>query len=281
MEPAWAAAPLSSLVLVPAGGVTRIVVHRELGSERLRVAGAMAADAPPRTFTVTVADPTLFAARALTHALRAAGIEVRDDAGTAVHEAGVTVSEWRSPPLATLLMPVLRDSDNLYAEQLFRASARVAKGAGDGAAASQHAGTVLQALGVDVAGMVLADGSGLSRRDLVQPRQLAQLLVAMQRSAQRGPFVAALPIAGVSGTLKSRFRGTAAAGRVLAKTGTIARVACLSGYVPRPDGEPLVFSIMLNDFTCSDAEARAAIDAFVLQLVAFADADSVAGLVRT
>ena len=96
----------------------------------------------------------------------------------------------------------------------------------------------------------------------------------MDRAPQREAFSAALPIAAATGTLRGRFRDTPAAGRVRGKTGTIARVACLSGYVPRQDGAPLVFSIMLNDFTCTDAEARAAIDAFVLQLVAFADAPS-------
>ena len=274
VEGAAAALP-GQVELVPAGGVTRVVARRELGGERIHITGTIAADAKPLTLAVTVPDPTRFAARELAAKLRAAGLAIGEPAASAVPDAGVPIAEWRSPPLAELLVPLLRDSDNLYAEQFHRVAARVATGAGDGAAASKHAVAVLQTLGVDGAGLVLADGSGLSRRNLVQPRQLARLLVAMERSPQRAAYWAALPVAGATGTLRSRFVGTAAAGRVRAKTGTIDRVACLSGYVPRANAAPIVFSIMLNDFVCCSAEAREAIDAFVLQLVAFADAQPV------
>ena len=119
--------------------------------------------------------------------------------------------------------------------------------------------------------MLFRSGSGLSRRDLVRPRQLVALLAAMDRSEHRASFLDALPVAALSGTLRSRFLGTAAAGRVRAKTGTLSRVSCLSGYVPRAGARPVVFSIMVNDYLCSDAAARAAIDAFVLEVVAAAD----------
>lgn len=282
LQPPGAVPLVAGVDLVPSGGATNLVARRGLGSQVITVTGSIAADAGSRTLAVTVPEPTVFAARELTMALRAEGIEIREGAADASIAASVApVSEWTSQPLATLLMRLLGDSDNLYAEQVFRVAARQGSGARDSASAAQHAVGVLQQLGVECAGLVLADGSGLSRRDLVQPRQLASLLLAMERSAHRAAFVAALPIAGKTGTLRSRFRDTKAAGRVRAKTGTIARVACLSGYLPRSNGAPLVFSVMLNDFVCGDAAARAAIDAFVLRLVEFADAEPVLRSVRT
>ncbi|MCA8947908.1 MAG: D-alanyl-D-alanine carboxypeptidase, partial [Planctomycetes bacterium] len=102
--------------------------------------------------------------------------------------------------------------------------------------------------------------------------------------ADRAPFGEtfrrSLPLAGRSGTLRTRFRGGPAQDRVRAKTGYIARVVCLSGYVPRPprggdgdagvgdrsDAPALAFCVMLNDFTCPSAEAKAAVDRFVEEL---------------
>jgi len=77
-----------------------------------------------------------------------------------------------------------------------------------------------------------------------------------------------LPVAGQTGTLRSRFAEGPARGHVHAKTGYISRVVCLSGFVHRKNESepPLVFSVMLNDFTCEDALAKAAVDAFVQRL---------------
>jgi D-alanyl-D-alanine carboxypeptidase len=273
-------------------------VGRAIGREVIDVRGSLAAGARATTTVVAVPDPALFAARVFAAKLRDAGIEVAADAAVArwpdepfrelpsqppseppapgSSASARTVGPFRdraiavveSPPVHELLGPTLGASDNLYAEQLARVAARVATGDGSTASMQRHGLDVLRKLGIDTAGMVLADGSGLSRRNLVHPRQLAQLLVAMHRSPHREPFVAALPLAGRSGTLRNRFTGGPAHGRVRAKTGFISRVVCLSGYVPRPEPElaPLVFSVMLNDFTCDEAEAKAAVDAFVQRL---------------
>ena len=69
-------------------------------------------------------------------------------------------------------------------------------------------------------------------------------------------FYDALPIAGVDGTLRSRFKGTAAENNLRAKTGTIRYVNALSGYVTSKAGEKLVFSIMLNAYSGSDGRAQ-------------------------
>ena len=112
------------------------------------------------------------------------------------------------------------------------------------------------------------DGSGLSRHNLITPNAAAQLYAFMSRSRYAGVWRDALPIAGVDGTLKNRFVGTAAVNNARAKTGTIDQVSALSGYVTTAAGERLVFSIIVNDV----AEGRlrqAVIDEIVVALANF------------
>jgi D-alanyl-D-alanine carboxypeptidase/D-alanyl-D-alanine-endopeptidase (penicillin-binding protein 4) len=172
---------------------------------------------------VPVSDPAAFAAAGFTEILRAEGVEV---AGGDVEALGAErlVAAVLSPPLTQLLGTLLRDSDNLYAEQLWRTAARAATGDGSSAGAEAHGKAVLAGLGVDTTGMVLADGSGLSRIDLVRPAQLVDLLLVLRRAPLLPHFVAALPQGGAAGTLQQRFTDGPARGRVFAKTGTLTRV---------------------------------------------------------
>lgn len=270
LEPPVGPSPSVDVRIVGAGQPAKVVVRRPLGSERIEVQGELAVDAKPRTVRVAVHDPTRFAAAVLQHELQARGIAFDELPDVVAAGAPTCLVTLASAPLGELLQPLLCSSNNLYAEQVWRSASRIAAGTGDATTAAQHAGEVLASLDVPRSGMVLADGSGLSRRNLVQPRQLTAVLSAAWRAPWREPFFAALPLAGVSGTLRNRFRDGPAHGRVRAKTGTIARVVCLSGYVPRPNllAPPLVFSVMLNDFVCSDDEARAGLDAFVQTLAA-------------
>ena len=263
-----------SLRCGPSGSKTELQVRRQPGTAVVTITGTMAADAAEQPLVASIENPTRYAALALRAALVARGIEVRGPAVDADEVGGLPVSarrqlyEHRSRPLAEMLRRLLKDSQNLWAEQMWRTVARKAVAASDQAACEGAVATALAVLGVDSKGLVLADGSGLSRRNLVQPGQIAALLASLQRGVHRDVFVAALPIAGVDGTLQKRMTTGAARGHVLAKTGFIGRVACLSGYVARPDAAqpPLVFSLMLNNFTCSTDEAKAAIDAFVQEL---------------
>jgi D-alanyl-D-alanine carboxypeptidase/D-alanyl-D-alanine-endopeptidase (penicillin-binding protein 4) len=127
----------------------------------------------------------------------------------------------------------------------------------------------LEALGIDPAGLQLVDGSGLSTADLVAPDDLTALLVAVQEEPWFELWYNALPIAGepehlVGGTLANRMQGTAAAGNLHGKTGTLTTTSVLAGYVTTGNGERLAFSIVENGFIGSppkDVE-----DAFVLAL---------------
>ncbi|MEC7584194.1 MAG: D-alanyl-D-alanine carboxypeptidase/D-alanyl-D-alanine-endopeptidase [Planctomycetota bacterium] len=246
------------------GSKTALSFGRAPHGKEVQLRGAIAADAAEQRLRVAVTDPPQFAAQAMVAALREQGIEVAGQARTGRAPAGaVTVAEHVSAPLAEIVDPLLRDSVNVYAEQVWWRAARTA-GAVDSAAVERHGKQVLRELGVPTDGMLLADGSGLSRRNLVQPRQIAALLEAIWRGPLLASVWPALPVAGVDGTLRRRFPPSSPChGRLRAKTGFISYVVCLSGYLPRPEpAPPLVFVVMINNFTCPTKAAQDAIDAF-------------------
>lgn len=130
----------------------------------------------------------------------------------------------------------------------------------------QQLKATLTTLGVDPESYVIVDGSGLSRHNLVSPEAIAQTLQLMAQTPQARVYRDSLPIAGVSGSLKNRFRNTAAQGNIQAKTGGMTGVSALSGYLDVPGYQPLVFSIMVNQSDQSFATLRNAIDEIVLLL---------------
>ncbi len=114
--------------------------------------------------------------------------------------------------------------------------------------------------GADPRAVRLVDGSGLSRLNLVTAQSVVQVLRYAYGQPYRDVLIRALPVAGNDGTLRRRMQGTRAAGNMRAKTGTLNAVSGLSGYVTAPNGEPLVFSILMNNFLTGPQQARAAQD---------------------
>jgi D-alanyl-D-alanine carboxypeptidase/D-alanyl-D-alanine-endopeptidase (penicillin-binding protein 4) len=148
------------------------------------------------------------------------------------------------------------NSNNYYADILLRYLG-----------GSQSVRQALTSLGVEPNGYRIADGSGLSRSNLVTPRAIVSILRAMYSAKGKDIFLASLPVAGTSGTLKHRLRQTTAQGHVYAKTGTLKGVRALSGYIENAQYGTLVFSIISNRGTGgSDALLVQAIDEIVLRL---------------
>lgn len=184
----------------------------------------------------------------------------------------------QSPPLSVIAAQTLKPSQNLYTELILRTLGKAmapATAASGTARTSESAGlevvkAFLKEAGVESAALVLSDGSGLSRNDMITAEATVQLLTYMSRHAQANAFREALPIAGVDGTLRNRMKGTVAENNVRAKTGSLSSAASLSGYLTTAAGERLVFSIMVNNFP-EDAEPRATcIDPIAVLLASFA-----------
>jgi hypothetical protein len=174
-----------------------------------------------------------------------------------------------SPPLTTILPKMMKSSQNLYAHLLLLQVGARARAPETLNQTTEDVGlTELQSFlataGVRHGEVLLEEGSGLSRGALVTPNATVALLRYMHRHRAAETFRNALPIAGVDGTLRNRMKGTAAAGNVNAKTGTLRYVNSLSGYVKTKAGENLVVSLMLNNY--AGEGARAALDAIVVML---------------
>ncbi|HHW4669029.1 MAG TPA: D-alanyl-D-alanine carboxypeptidase/D-alanyl-D-alanine endopeptidase [Xylella fastidiosa subsp. multiplex] len=127
---------------------------------------------------------------------------------------------------------------------------------GSGSAGTQATLGVLAMDGINSESLVQVDGSGLSRYNLITSRMLTDILLAARKKPWFAAFYASLPVAGqpdrlIGGTLRNRMRGTAAEGKVIAKTGSFTEVSSLSGYVTAADEYPFVFSILLNNLIIS------------------------------
>ncbi len=150
---------------------------------------------------------------------------------------------------------------------LLRTVALKGKGRGDLSGAMEILEQQLQDWGIDVHDVRLVDGSGLSRLNMVTPRSIVKLLQVARTRPWFDAFKNSLPIAGKDGTLRTRFQGTAAEGRVFAKTGFIGSVVALSGYIQRRDGTELVFSVLVNHYDAAARQVQSAVDRFVTSLV--------------
>src|ERR1700733_11786745 len=172
-----------------------------------------------------------------------------------------------SPPLLESIGVTNKVSQNLHAELFLRTVAREKTGIGSTDAGLWVEQNFLKALGIEEGEVVLSDGSGLSRDDLVTPRAVIQLLRYISQQPWGADYIATFPIAGVDGTLENRMKDTAAAGRVLAKTGSLEHVRAMSGYATTVHGEHLVFTIFGNNNSQRGHDATTAMDAIAVAMV--------------
>ncbi|HEX6105959.1 MAG TPA: D-alanyl-D-alanine carboxypeptidase, partial [Gemmatimonadales bacterium] len=125
---------------------------------------------------------------------------------------------------------------------------------------------LIDSVRIDSTEFSLQDGSGLSSANMVTPNAFTRLLRFIRGHPGWATFSSALPRAGSAGSLRTRFVGTRLAGRVRAKTGSITGVNTLSGYIERPDGKVLTFSVQANHHALPTRQILAAIDSLVVEM---------------
>ena len=248
-DPVTAGLPIESEVRVVKGRGGRISAWRRPDGS-IKVRGTIGAAARERRWSLVVEDPALFAAGALLAALEAEGIDVAGKvrAGRASPVAP-RIAMLPSPPLKEIVAAMNGESINLFAELLFRNSARGPARASVGNAVA--AGNALERflsgkVGVDSGVVRASDGSGLSILDRVTARSLVKLLGYGHLASWSAEYHASLPVAGESETLRHRMRFTPAQGNLHAKTGTTNDVVSLAGYVTAKNGELLAFAMIYN-----------------------------------
>jgi D-alanyl-D-alanine carboxypeptidase/D-alanyl-D-alanine-endopeptidase (penicillin-binding protein 4) len=208
--------------------------------------------------------PAPLAAKDFAERLEKAGISVEGDptAGRALAGAA-TVASVRSATVAQITEHMLASSDNEAAEVLLRQAAIGAGRPGTFADGIATVRSTLESRGIDTAGLILNDGSGLSRKNRISPVTLAQAIAKAGADDRTASLVEGLPTAHFSGTLSRRFNHSPDGdGVVRAKTGTLSGVHSLAGYVQDRNGVPIAFAVMADAAKdISDVAAEAALDA--------------------
>lgn len=241
------------------------------GSKTLKVVGSLAQNAGGDRTRLAIPNPPQYFLDSLQFALRQRGIEVKQAQiqANADYNPQSLLANFESPPLSDLIAQTNQESINLYAEALLNL---LGKDTAFRADSDRFAPlkSQLQSLGIEGDRYQLADGSGLSRQNLVSPSVFVQLLQAMAQTPYGRAFRASLAIAGERGTLNA-YRDTPLAGKVRAKTGTLTGVYALSGYIDLENGATLAFSIILNNSTQSPSQSRQTIQDILFVLHRFRD----------
>src|SRR6059036_1118845 len=246
---------------------------RRPGTLDIWAEGTAALGRAPWIESFALPDPNLYAARALAASLQKKGVSIEGGAASTtdstVYRAvrlSTPLAEYLGRPLPDIIFPILNTSQNWFAEMLLKILGRELKGEGSWKAGLDvERGFLTDSVGIDSTAFALEDGSGLAAGNLITPRAFVRLLAYMRGHPKAGPFLAALPRSTQPGSLRNRFVGTPLEGRVTAKTGSIARVNTLSGYIERADGRRFTFSIQANAHTVPGRLMLAQIDSLVVE----------------
>ncbi len=196
-------------------------------------------------------NPGLLLARHFTARLKEAGISVKSDASyladynplmPARNELYIHYSE----PLSEIIKETNVNSNNLYAESLFRLLGTRYTLPGTIHNSQDLLKDYWRRRGVNIQNAIIKDGCGLAPQDAVSAKTFVQLLTIMSQSKNSGEWLASLPVSGQTGTLKSLCPSTFLEGRIHAKSGTIAGTKNFAGYIDMPNGDTWVFAILIN-----------------------------------
>lgn len=266
-------------------GAESKIGYDRLPFERVvRVTGTIGKDAKPDVSRMGIDDPAHFAAWRLKAMLEARGVKVKGavrvrhrpampvDNPTSPDQIAVRSDESPAPlakltpaPLAEDMKTINKISQNLHAELTLR-RVGLRKGTGSIGFGVAEVETMLKQAGVARTAWDLSDGSGMSSYNRVAPRGVVQMLRWIAAQPWGAQWRETLPIGGVDGTLRNRFKGTPLEGKVFAKTGTLNASNAVAGYMIAASGKTLIFAFYANDIP-ADASSTRIMDA-ALNLVA-------------
>ena len=289
VEPAAAAATFARrITTVDAGAKTEMGVVQQPGPEFLLLQGMIPLAHAAIQLDLAMTDPAETAGASLKQMFESRGVRVT---GTVrVHHASppeiypdspvvlgplpapgdpdtTVLAEHLSLPLLESVRLTNKISQNLHAELFLRAVGREKKGFGVTDAGLWVEQDFLKSAGIIDGDVVLSDGSGLARDDLVTPRATVQMLRFDDRQPWGADYASTFPIASVDGTLETRMQGTAAAGRIAAKTGSLEHVHAMSGFATDAGGERLVFSIFGNNNPQRGHDSTVAFDSIAIAMI--------------
>jgi D-alanyl-D-alanine carboxypeptidase/D-alanyl-D-alanine-endopeptidase (penicillin-binding protein 4) len=265
-----------------------IAIHRGLNENTITVTGSIPLEDRGYTGGVGISHPALLFVYLLRNSLAQKGVTITGKSrvtgevpipsvSSVPSVAQEEIVNLQSPQFSLIAAQTLKPSQYLYTELILRTLGKLTPPPATFTISnptSEQLGleavrSFLKTAGLRPEALVLDDGSGLSRGDMITAEATVQLLTFMSKHRFANVFRDALPIAGVDGTLRNRLRGTPAENNLRAKTGSLSSAASLAGYVTTAAGERLAFSIMVNNYP-REVDVRAAcIDPIAVLLASF------------
>ncbi len=284
------------------GARREISIHRGLNENTITITGSIPLEDRGYTAGIGISHPALLFVYLLRNSLAQKGVVVRGKSRTtgevalptlttpiptSVNSSVLSVQSvaqteiaiLQSPPFSMIAAQTLKPSQNLYTELILRTLGKLAPPPAPATTSifnqtSEQLGleavrSFLKTVGIRPEALVLDDGSGLSRGDMITAEATVQLLTFMSKHRYANVFRDALPIAGVDGTLRNRMRGTPAENNLRAKTGSLSSAVSLAGYVTTAAGEKLAFAIMVNNYPREVDPRAVCIDPIAVLLASF------------
>ncbi|PSF38140.1 D-alanyl-D-alanine carboxypeptidase/D-alanyl-D-alanine-endopeptidase [Aphanothece hegewaldii CCALA 016] len=242
-----------------------ISIQGFFAQSRLIIRGQLGNNVTPNTEKIAIIAPNKYFLDTLAEVLENEGISVAQKQIISGNDSNRLENEIAfiiSPSLELLIQKVNHESHNLYAETLLKLLENKAN--------DEPKTSILQKqltqLGIDENSYKIVDGSGLSRHNLATPDTFVTLLQNISQTPQGKVYRNSLAVGGINGTLANRFKNTPIQGNLQGKTGSLSGISALSGYLDIPNGETLVFSIMINTSDQPNTNLRQGIDEIILLL---------------
>ncbi|MBK7713161.1 MAG: D-alanyl-D-alanine carboxypeptidase/D-alanyl-D-alanine-endopeptidase [Bacteroidales bacterium] len=224
----------------------------------------------------SMSDPPLFIAGLLNEKLKDSGIKIKERPTTVRLEGRNVslnpeiISELESPPLSDIIEVLNHESVNLFAETLLKELGKRFRGNGSADSGLVVISDFLRNTGIQVDGMYIGDGSGLSPRTAINSEALTDFLSFMKNKGEYFPiYFNSLPEAGKEGTLKAYFRDVAFESRMRAKSGSMGRVRCYAGYIRANSGRNIVFTSLVNTFSGSSQHVISGIEEIIRDIILY------------
>ncbi len=232
----------------------------------------------------SIPDPPYLIAYQLSEKLKNSGVKIGNEPSSmrrlkydndsiyksVVSQNRTAIISQYSPSVAAIVGVTNKVSNNLFAEHLLAHIGLKKYGTGDTEAGAKAVATFWKNNGVDIRGMNVYDGSGISRYNSLTAKQLVSVILYMKDSSNSfNTYYNSLAISGKSGTLKSFCDGTSAEGKIHAKSGTMSRVRSYAGFVETDSGKKLIFAFTINNYSCHTSETKIMMENFMTKLVEY------------
>ena len=236
------------------------------GSFHQYIEGTIPVDQSDFVVKAAMPDPPLVAAETFLRKMRAGGIQLSGRTVKIYSDDGTNktiIGTQPSPPLKALIVPLNKESLNLYAEHLLREIGRKFAGEPFLEKGLEACRQYCKDKGIDDKGFFPEDGSGLSRSNAMTAQTLVETMKHIYDGPLREIFFASLPVAGVDGTLRNSFKGTPLEQNLRAKTGSMARVRSIAGTLKTKGGRTILFAVIINNFDLKAAETAKLLEAIL------------------